>query len=108
MELWSFAMERKAYDESYALGLPPHQHILYTHFRREVLSTNPVKRNSCASCALHWLGMHHEWQALTHPTFRGHLFKRSRSICLCFKRHLSSYLLIRKVNICQGKVAVVV
>ena len=56
MELWSFAMERKAYDESYALGLPPHQHILYTLFRREVLSTNPVKRNSCALFALALVG----------------------------------------------------
>ena len=45
-----------AYDESYAFGLPPHQHVLYTLFRREALSTNPMKRNACASCALAVVG----------------------------------------------------
>ena len=45
-----------AYDESYAFGLPPHQHVLYTLFRRETLSTNPMKRNACASCALAVVG----------------------------------------------------
>jgi hypothetical protein len=44
------------YDESYAFGLPPHQHVLYTLFRRETLSTNPVKRNSCAACLLALVG----------------------------------------------------
>ena len=44
------------YDESYSFELPPHQHVLYTLFRREALSTNPIKRNSCAPCALAGVG----------------------------------------------------
>jgi len=44
------------YDEAYAFNLPPHQHILYTMFRRELLSSNPMKRNSCAATLLALIG----------------------------------------------------
>ena len=38
-----------AYDEAFAHGLSPHRHVLYTLFRREILSTSPMKRNACAA-----------------------------------------------------------
>ena len=53
---WSGAAESnedgKEYDESLAFSLPPHEHILYTLFRREIKSSNPIKRNSCAATLL--------------------------------------------------------
>ena len=41
-----------AYDESYAFELPPHRHVLYTIFRRELVSSNPQKKNACAATLL--------------------------------------------------------
>ncbi|KAL7535755.1 hypothetical protein ACHAXR_007187, partial [Thalassiosira sp. AJA248-18] len=44
------------YDEKYAFELPPHRHVLYTMFQRELLSSNPLKRNACASTFLALIG----------------------------------------------------
>lgn len=40
------------YDEEFAFSLPPHVHILYTLFERELKSSNPMKKNSCAPVML--------------------------------------------------------
>lgn len=40
------------YDEVFAFELPPHQHVLYTLFHREVTHTNPLKRNASAAVLL--------------------------------------------------------
>jgi proteasome component ECM29 len=44
------------YDEEYAFSLPPHVHILYTLFERELKSSNPMKKNSCAPVMLAIVG----------------------------------------------------
>ncbi|KAL9182267.1 hypothetical protein ACHAXT_012919 [Thalassiosira profunda] len=44
------------YDEKYAFDLPPHKHVLYTMFLRELVSSNPMKRNSCAAPLLALVG----------------------------------------------------
>jgi proteasome component ECM29 len=44
------------YDESYAFGLPPHRHVVYTTLRREILSSNHSKKNSCAAILLAFVG----------------------------------------------------
>ncbi|KAL7549336.1 LOW QUALITY PROTEIN: hypothetical protein ACHAWF_012606 [Thalassiosira exigua] len=57
---WSSGSDSKLkegqYDNDYACKLPPHRHVLYTVFRREVVSTNPMKRNSCAATLLALIG----------------------------------------------------
>lgn len=45
-----------AYDEVVANSLPPHKHILYTIFKREVVSTNPIKKTGCAAILLALVG----------------------------------------------------
>jgi proteasome component ECM29 len=42
----------EGYDEKFAFSLPPHVHILYTLFERELKSSNPMKKNSCAPVML--------------------------------------------------------
>ena len=41
-----------SYNEAFAFSLPPHAHILYTLFERELKSSNPMKKNSCAPVML--------------------------------------------------------
>jgi proteasome component ECM29 len=50
------AWKEGPYDESYAFGLPPHRHVVYTTLRREILSTNHSKKNSCAAILLAFVG----------------------------------------------------
>jgi len=44
------------YNAEFAFSLPPHVHILYTLFERELKSTNPMKKNSCAPVMLAIVG----------------------------------------------------
>lgn len=48
--------ESGSYDESFALSLPPHKHIVYTTFKREIVSNNPVKKAGCAALLLAIVG----------------------------------------------------
>lgn len=50
------ALKEGLYDESYAFGLPPHRHVVYTTLRREILSTNHSKKNSSAAILLALVG----------------------------------------------------
>jgi proteasome component ECM29 len=51
-----FEWKEMHYDESYAFGLPPHKHIVYTTLRREILASNHSKKNSCAAVLLALVG----------------------------------------------------
>eukprot|EP00986_Skeletonema_menzelii_P019099 scaffold27064_cov167-Skeletonema_menzelii.AAC.1 len=44
------------YDAEFAFSLPPHVHILYILFERELKSSNPMKKNSCAPVMLAIVG----------------------------------------------------
>jgi len=52
----SSELKEGSYVESYAFELPPHQHVIYTMFRREMVSSNPLKRNSSAASLLAMIG----------------------------------------------------
>ena len=45
-------LDNGQYDETIAHSLPPHKHILYTIFNREMKSTNPVKKTGSAALLL--------------------------------------------------------
>ena len=57
---WSSATELflddGQYNETVAHSLPPHKHILYTIFKREIRSTNPMKKTGCAALLLAIVG----------------------------------------------------
>ena len=48
--------EGSCYDETVAHSLPPHRHILYTIFKREMLASNPIKKTGCAALLLAIVG----------------------------------------------------
>jgi proteasome component ECM29 len=40
------------YDDTTAHSLPPHKHILYTIFKREIVASNPIKKTGCSAVLL--------------------------------------------------------
>ena len=44
------------YDEALAYSLPPHNHVLYTILKREIIATNPIKKTACAGLLLAIVG----------------------------------------------------
>jgi len=57
--VWSRPMmeERpETYIDSYATELPPHQHVIYVLFQRELKATSPHKRTACATTMLALVG----------------------------------------------------
>eukprot|EP00804_Cyclotella_cryptica_P020845 CCRYP_011471-RA/>CCRYP_011471-RA protein AED:0.17 eAED:0.17 QI:1356/1/1/1/1/1/5/334/2365 len=57
---WSSASdllwEDGPYNEAFSSSLPPHQHVLYRIFKREIVSTNPTKKTACSALLLAIVG----------------------------------------------------
>lgn len=66
------------YDEAFAQSLPPHKHIMYTIFKREIVASNPVKKTGCAPVLLALVG-HASRLAILDPSFASRAMIRETS-----------------------------